>query len=106
MKKFANSKSSCIFVSDLKTNKMTNERFYPAKERKNDFIVSVEYLQGGVEAHTRKKSVLKGTKVLGMKAWDIENPRYKTEEQYAKQICKCASDRFKMITVSEFVYED
>jgi len=25
---------------------MTNERFYPAKERKNDFIVRVEYLQG------------------------------------------------------------
>ena len=85
---------------------MTNERFYPAKERKNDFIVSVEYLQGGVKAHTRRKSVLKGAKVLGMKAWDIENPNYKTEEQYIKQICKCASDRFKMITVSEFVYED
>ena len=85
---------------------MTNERFYPAKERKNDFIVKVEYLQGGVNFHSRKKTVLKGIKVLGMKAWDIENPDYKTEEQFNKQICKCKSDRFKMITVSEFVYGD
>ena len=85
---------------------MTNERFYPAKERKNDFIVRVEYLQSGVAAHTIRKSVLKGAKLLGMKAWDIENPNYKTEEQYNKQICQCSSDRFKMITVSKFVYED
>lgn len=84
---------------------MTNERFYLAKERKNDFIVSVQYVQGGVEAHTRRKSVLKGAKVIGMKAWDIVNPNYKTEEEYNKKICKCASDRFKIITVSEFVYE-
>jgi len=84
---------------------MKNLRFYPAKERKNDFIVKVEYLQGGVEAHTKRKSILKGLKLLGMKAWDIENPDYKTEEEYNKRVCKCASDRFKMITVSEFVYE-
>jgi protein-tyrosine-phosphatase len=85
---------------------MTNKRFYPAKERKNDFIVSVEYLQFDIVAHTRRKSVLKGKKVLGIKAWDIENPNYKTEEQYNNRICKCASDRLKIITVSEFVYED
>lgn len=85
---------------------MRNERFYPAKERKNDFIVKVEYLQSGIETHTRKKSVLKGVKVLGMKAWDVVNTNYKTEEQYNNQISKCASDRFEMITVSEFVYED
>ncbi len=83
---------------------MTNERFYPAKERKNDFIIKVEYLQGGVAAHTIRKSKLKGANVLGMKAWDIENQDYKTEEQYNKQICKCKTDRYKMITVSEFVF--
>jgi hypothetical protein len=41
-----------------------------------------------------------------MQAWDIENPNYKTEEEYNKQICKCASDRFKMITVSKWIYEN
>jgi protein-tyrosine-phosphatase len=85
---------------------MTNQRFYPAKERKNDFIVNVEYLQGACTSHTRKKSILKGAKVLGMKAWDIENPNYKTEEEYNKQICKCKSDRFKMITISEWIYDN
>jgi len=85
---------------------MTNERFYPAKERKKDFIVSVEYLQFGVLSHTKKKSILKGSKVLGMKAWDIENPNYKTEEEYNKYITKCASDRFKMITITEYIFED
>jgi hypothetical protein len=83
---------------------MTNERFYPSKERKNDFIVKVEYLQGGVAAHTIRKSVLKGAKVLGIKTWDIENIDYKTEEQYEKQICKTKTDRYKIITISEVVY--
>jgi hypothetical protein len=85
---------------------MTNERFYPAKEMKNYFSVKVDYLQWGVHEHTTRKSVLKGKKVLGMKAWDIENPNYKTEEEFNKQICKCASDRLKMITVSKFIYEN
>ncbi len=84
---------------------MKNERFYPSKERKNDFIVKVEYLQFGVRTHTTRKSVLKGVKLLGMKAWDIENPNYKTEEEYNKQIGKCASDRLKMITLTQDVYE-
>jgi protein-tyrosine-phosphatase len=95
----------CVYLYQEKQIKMTNERFYPAKERKNDFIVTVDYVQGGVSVHTRKKSVLKGAKVLGMKAWDIENPNYKTEEEYNKQICKVSSDRCKIITVSEFVYD-
>jgi protein-tyrosine-phosphatase len=84
---------------------MKNERFYPAKERKNDFIVKVDYLQFGVVTHTKRKTVLKGAKLLGVKAWDIENPNYKTEEEYNKQTGKCASDRLKVITVSQKVYE-
>jgi hypothetical protein len=84
---------------------MMNERFYPAKERKNDFIVKVEYLQSGVRAHTTRKSVLEGKKLLGMIAWDVENPRYKTEEEYNKQIGKCSSDRLKVITLSKNLYE-
>jgi len=85
---------------------MINERFYPAKERKNDFLVNVDYIQSGIETHTKKKTLLKGSKLLGMKAWDIENPNYKTEEEYNNEICKRKSDRFKIITVSEFIYKD
>lgn len=82
---------------------MTNKRFYPAKERKNDFIVTVEYLQG-VQTHTLKKSALKDLKLLGMEAWDIENPRYKKEEEYNKCVSKVKTDRMKVITISKAVF--
>ena len=85
---------------------MTNQRFYPAKERKNDFIVNVEYLQFGFCTHTIKKTVLDGAKVSGMITWDIQNPNYKTEDEYNKQISKCKTDRLKTITQSKWVYQE
>ena len=84
---------------------MTNERFYPAKEKKNHFEVTVDYIQG-TRTHTHKKSVCKGSKLLGMKAWDIENPSYKTEIEWNKLICKSADQRLKIITVTEHVWQD
>jgi len=84
---------------------MTNERFYPAKEKKNHFEVKVDYIQG-VRVHTTKKSVCKGRKLLGMKAWDIENPDYKTEQEWNNLVCKNLSQRLKMITVSKIVWQD
>lgn len=55
---------------------MKNERFYPAKEKKNHFEVTVDYIQGTI-THTTKKSVCKGRNLLGMKAWDVENQTIK-----------------------------
>jgi len=80
-----------------------NERFYPAKERKNDFVITVEYLQWGSTKHTHKKG--KGKRILGMIAWDIPNPNYTTQEEFEKQICQCKSDRFEKLTRMEIVYE-
>jgi len=71
---------------------------------KNYFEVMVEYIQG-TRVHTHKKSVCKGKKLLGMKAWDIENPDYKTEEEWNKLVCKNLSQRLKFITKSECVWE-
>ena len=87
------------------TQTIKNERFYPAKELKNHFEVVVNYIQGDM-THTKKKSVLKGIKVLGMKAWDIENPNYCTEEVYNKKVCKCATDRMPTITTAEWIFEN
>lgn len=65
---------------------MTNERFYPAIERKNDFIVKNVKLVQMKEAmnHTTKKTVLKGKKLLGWKCFDIiSEPRgLHTEIEY------------------------
>jgi predicted RNA-binding protein len=85
---------------------MKNEKFYPVKERKNDFVVTVNYLQLGETTHTIKKSVLKGRKLIGMLTYEIENSDYKTEEEYNKAICKSKSDRLKIITTSNWVYEN
>jgi hypothetical protein len=90
----------------IKEKNMKNEKFYPAKERKNDFIVTVDYLQFGQTTHTMKKSVLKGQKLIGMLTYEIENPNYKTEDEYNKSICKSESDKFKIITTSDWVYEN
>lgn len=52
---------------------MTNERFYPAKERKNDFIVKgVSLIQLRKQTHiTHKKSVFKNGEIfLGIRAYD------------------------------------
>ena len=84
---------------------MTNERFYPAKEKKNHFEVVVDYIQFGLTKHTHKKSVCKGKKLLGMKAFDIENPDYKTEEIWNKLVCKNNTQRLKVITQTEHVWE-
>lgn len=85
---------------------MNNERFYPAKEKKNHFEVTVEYLQFGTVTHTTKKTVCKGKELLGMKAWDVENPDYKTEDEWNNLICKNASQRLHIITKTEYVWKD
>jgi len=85
---------------------MSNLKFYTAKERKNDFVVTVNYLQRGSFTHSIRKTVLKGKRVLGMETFEVKNENFKTEEQYNKCICKCSSDRFEIITESKFVYED
>jgi len=84
---------------------MTNERFYPAREMKNHFEVVVNYIQSGERKHTHKKSVCNGKKLIGMKAWDVKNPDFKTEEEWNKLICKNASQRLETITISETVWE-
>lgn len=84
---------------------MKNVRFYQAKEKKNHFEVVVEYIQG-TRTHTIKKTVCNGKKLLGMKAWDIENPDYKTEEEWNKLISKNSGQRLKVITESECVWQD
>ena len=85
---------------------MANERFYQATEKKNHYEVVVDYIQFGSTKHTTKKSVCKGKKLIGMKAWDIENPNYMTEEDWNNAISKSASQRLKVITVTENVWED
>jgi hypothetical protein len=89
----------------IQTN-MKNETFYTAKEKKNHFEVVVNHLQFGEMKHTKQKSVCGGKILLGIKAYDIANPNYCTEEQYNKKICKCASDRLEFITETEFVWQD
>lgn len=84
---------------------MKNLRFCPAKEKKNHYEVVVDYIQG-TRVHTTKKSVCNGKKLLGMKAWDVENPDYKTEEEWNKAISKSADQRLKIITKSECVWQD
>jgi hypothetical protein len=84
---------------------MTNERFYPAKEKKNHFEVEVEYIQLGITKHTHRKSVCGGKKMIGMKAWDVENPEYRTEEEWNKMICRNKAQRLKMITITEMIWE-
>lgn len=84
---------------------MENERFYAAKEKKNYFEVEVDYIQWGKRKHTHKKSVCGGKKLLGMKAWDIENPNYKTEEEWNKLVCRDKTQRLKTITVSHGIWE-
>jgi len=84
---------------------MTNERFYPARELKNHFEVVVNYIQFGETKHTHKKSVCKGRKLLGMKAYDVKNPDYKTEEVWNKLSCKSASQRLELITMTEHIWE-
>jgi len=69
---------------------MTNERFYPAREMKNHFEVIVNYIQWGETKHTTKKSVCDGKKLLGIKAWDVTNPEFKTEEEWNKTMSKIA----------------
>lgn len=88
------------------TNNMKNERFYPAKEMKNHFEVVVNYIQWGETKHTKKKSVCGGKKYLGMKAYEIANPDYCTEEEYNNKICKMPSQRLEFITQTENVWED
>ena len=84
---------------------MKNKRFYSAKEKKNHYEVVVEYIQG-TYTHTIKKSVCKGRKILGMMAWDVENPNFKTEEEWNKLICKTSDQRLKIITQSKWVWKD
>jgi hypothetical protein len=88
------------------TNTNKNEVFYPAKEMKNHFEVVANYIQWGQTKHTKKKSVLKGVKVLGIKTWEIENPNYCTEEVYNKKVCKCSTDRMPTITTAEWIFEN
>lgn len=83
-----------------------NERFYPAKEKKNFYEVLVNYTQLGVVKHSKKYSMCGGQKLVGINAWDVENTNYVTQEVYDKLFSKCATQRFKQITKVEFIWED
>lgn len=84
----------------------TNERFYPAQEKKNHYEISVTYVQWGVIKHSKKYSMCKGRKLLGIKAWEQKNKWYVTQEVYDQLKSKCADQRFEMITEIEYIWED
>lgn len=83
---------------------MQNEKFYPAIEKKNHYEVSVDYIQGTI-IHTKRKSVCEGKVLKGIKTWEGQNPDYKTEEEWNNLICKSPSQRLKIITFSELVWD-
>lgn len=86
---------------------MENFRFYPAIERKNDFIVkNVQHAQLDRPVnHTHRKSVLKGKVLLGFNAYDIPNPSFTTQEEWDKLVCKSADMLKEKRTVLESVYK-
>lgn len=73
---------------------------------KNHFEVVVNYIQWGETKHTKKKSVCQGKILLGIKAYEIANPDYCTEEEYNNKVCKMPSQRLEFITESKFIWQD
>lgn len=86
-------------------NEQNNIKFYPAIAKKNHFEVTVEYIQCGTFKHTKKYSVCEGKTLVGVNAWDIENPNYVSQEVYDKMICKDSSMRLPLITETEFIWK-
>jgi hypothetical protein len=82
-----------------------NERFYQAKEKKNEFEVSVNYVQWGIRKHSKRYSMCQNQKLLGIRAWEEKNNNYVTQEVYDSLLGKCASMRFEYITVIEYVWQ-
>jgi hypothetical protein len=82
-----------------------NERFYQAKEKKNEFEVSVNYVQWGIRKHSKRYSMCQNQKLLGIRAWEEKNNNYVTQEVYDSLLVKCADMRFEYITVIEYVWQ-